>query len=67
MFVREDRETSSGNTNSSQYHHHRRNHNGNTSVYVWNLDTDTTTWQTLKDHMRSAGNVHNVTILEATS
>lgn len=60
IFVREDRENSNetyipgkGADVSSR----------NTSVYVWNL-TYGTSWQDLKDHMRRAGNVNSVTLLE---
>lgn len=46
IFVREDRETSSGSAGGSQ-----GPHADNCSVYVWNLSFDTS-WQNLKDHMR---------------
>lgn len=62
IFVREDRETSSagGGPGSSSVSSNRSNQN--TSVYVWNLSYETS-WQDLKDHMRKAGNVDQVTIL----
>lgn len=58
IFVREDRETSSG----TFHGHGGGQHRPGTSVYVWNLAFDTT-WQSLKDHMRQAGNVDQATIL----
>jgi len=56
IFVREDRETSSG---SSGGQGQRSN---NCSVYVRNLSFETS-WQDLKDHMRKAGNVDQATLL----
>lgn len=58
IFVREDRETSSGTFHGASGGQHRPG----TSVYVWNLSYDTS-WQGLKDHMRQAGNVDQATIL----
>ncbi|CAB9509256.1 Uncharacterized RNA-binding protein C328.05 [Seminavis robusta] len=57
IFVREDRETSSGGASGFQGHR-----SDNSSVYVWNLSYETS-WQDLKDHMRKAGNVDQATIL----
>lgn len=57
IFVREDRETSSGAAAGFQ-----GQRSDNCSVYVWNLSYDTS-WQDLKDHMRKAGNVDQATIL----
>ena len=57
VFVREDRETSSG-----TFHGASGGSRSGTSVYVRNLAYDTT-WQSLKDHMRQAGNVDQATIL----
>jgi len=57
IFVREDRETGSG-----AFHGAGGAHRPGSSVYVWNLDYDTS-WQSLKDHMRQAGNVDQATIL----
>lgn len=57
IFVREDRETSSGATAGFQ-----GQRSDNCSVYVWNLSYETS-WQDLKDHMRKAGNVDQATIL----
>jgi len=57
IFVREDRETSSG--SSGGFHGQRSN---NCSVYVRNLSFETS-WQDLKDHMRKAGNVDQATLL----
>jgi RNA recognition motif-containing protein len=57
IFVREDRETSSG-----TFHGAGGSHHPGSSVYVWNLDYSTS-WQSLKDHMRKAGNVDQATIL----
>jgi RNA recognition motif-containing protein len=66
IFVREDREGSGGNMmgacGSSSQNHHYLGTGMNSSVYVWNLSYDTS-WQDLKDHMRKAGNVNQVTIL----
>jgi len=63
IFVREDRETSSGNSNAPGSGHAAVNRSSqNSSVYVWNLSYDTS-WQDLKDHMRKAGNVDQATIL----
>jgi RNA recognition motif-containing protein len=69
IFVREDRETSSGAFSGAASTGARggggRAGGGNaqgTSVYVWNLSYETS-WQDLKDHMRAAGNVDNATIL----
>ena len=56
IFVREDRETSSGGANQGGYRG-----GGGTSVYVGNLAYETS-WQDLKDHMRAAGNVDQVRI-----
>lgn len=58
IFVREDRETSSGTFHGAGGGQHRPG----TSVYVWNLDF-TTSWQSLKDFARQAGNVDQATIL----
>jgi len=55
IFVREDRETSSGGGNQ------QGGNRGSTSVYVGNLAYETS-WQDLKDHMRAAGNVDQVRI-----
>ena len=55
IFVREDRETGGGRGGHSGGH---RGGNG-TSVYVGNLAYETS-WQDLKDHMRKAGNVDQV-------
>jgi len=49
IFVREDRETSAGGSGGKQ----------SCSVFVSNLAYETT-WQTLKDFMRQAGNVDQV-------
>jgi len=57
IFVREDRETSSGPAAGFQ-----AQRSDNCSVYVWNLSYETS-WQDLKDHMRKAGNVDQATIL----
>lgn len=57
IFVREDRETSSGGGYQKGGHH------GSTSVYVGNLAYETS-WQDLKDHMRGAGNVDQANILQ---
>jgi RNA recognition motif-containing protein len=68
IFVREDRETSSGafpGAAATGGGGGGRGAGGNakgTSVYVWNLSYETS-WQDLKDHMRAAGNVDNATIL----
>lgn len=61
IFVREDRETSSGGVPQGSGTTAPRA-SPNTSVYVWNL-TYETSWQDLKDHMRKAGNVDQATIL----
>jgi len=53
IFVREDRETSSGGANQNA------GYSGGASVYVGNLSYETS-WQDLKDHMRQAGNVDQV-------
>ncbi len=53
IFVREDRETSSGGG------YQQGGHRGSTSVYIGNLAYETS-WQDLKDHMRGAGNVDQV-------
>ena len=58
IFVREDRETRSGTYHGGGVAHHP---NG-ASVFVSNLSYDTT-WQSLKDHMRQAGNVDQAKIL----
>jgi RNA recognition motif-containing protein len=69
IFVREDRETSSGSTGG--FHGGGSGGSGGggaagrsqtTSVYVWNLDYKTS-WQDLKDHARKAGNVDQAIIL----
>jgi RNA recognition motif-containing protein len=57
IFVREDREHSSGTAHGNAPQKHQA-----TSVYVSNLSTDTS-WQDLKDHMRKAGNVDSATIM----
>ena len=57
IFVREDRETSSGSAGGFQ-----GQRSDNCSVYVWNLSYETS-WQDLKDHMRKAGNVDQATVL----
>ncbi|KAG7364092.1 RNA-binding protein RRM domain containing protein [Nitzschia inconspicua] len=65
IFVREDREGSTGNAGGSSGGAGRSPNfsgSGNSSVYVWNLSYDTS-WQDLKDHMRKAGNVDQATIL----
>ncbi len=54
VFVREDRETSNQNGGSASFA-------PNTSVFVKNLNPDTT-WFQLKDYMRRAGNVDSATI-----
>jgi len=54
IFVREDRETSSGNVGGKQ----------SCSVYVGNLAFETS-WQDLKDHMRAAGNVDQANVLSS--
>jgi len=59
IFVREDRETSSG--AAGGFYQGGSSRKG-TSVYVWNLAYETS-WQDLKDHMRQAGNVDQATIL----
>jgi RNA recognition motif-containing protein len=56
IFVREDRESTSGG-------HQRSGMHGGTSVYVGNLSYETS-WQDLKDHMRQAGNVDQANILK---
>lgn len=71
IFVREDREHSSGSTGGG-FHAGGGSITGgggagarvsqNTSVYVWNLDYKTS-WQDLKDHARKAGNVDQAIIL----
>ena len=60
IFVREDRETSSG---TGGFQGQRTD---SCSVYVWNLSYDTS-WQDLKDHMRKAGNVDQATVLTDSS
>jgi RNA recognition motif-containing protein len=62
IFVREDRETSSGGGPASSPSRTSIRSNQNASVYVWNLSYDTS-WQDLKDHMRKAGNVDQVTMV----
>jgi RNA recognition motif-containing protein len=65
IFVREDREgTSGGPSGGSGGHGRSHNYAGSASasVYVWNLSYETS-WQDLKDHMRKAGNVDQATIL----
>lgn len=57
IFVREDRETSSGGG------HQHGGYRGGASVYVGNLAYETS-WQDLKDHMRQAGNVDQANILK---
>lgn len=57
IFVREDRETSSGASGGFQ-----GQRSDNCSVYVWNMGYETS-WQDLKDHMRKAGNVDQATVL----
>ena len=63
LFIREDRES---NSNHGQGPGDSRNNNNppSLSVFVGNLSFDTK-WQELKDHMRQAGNVDRVTILES--
>lgn len=61
IFVREDRETSSGSAGGFQ-----GQRSDNCSVYVWNLSYETS-WQDLKDHMRKAGNVDQANLLNDTS
>ena len=61
IFVREDRETSSGSAGGFQ-----GQRSDNCSVYVWNLSYETS-WQDLKDHMRKAGNVDQANILNDSS
>lgn len=61
IFVREDRETSSGSGGGFQ-----GPRSENCSVYVWNLSYETS-WQDLKDHMRKAGNVDQANILNDSS
>lgn len=58
IFVREDRETSSGGGNPQGGFQ-----GGGTSVYVGNLAYETS-WQDLKDHMRGAGNVDQANVLK---
>merc|ERR1719384_2295901 len=58
IFVREDRETSSGGGYQGGYRS-----GGGSSVYVGNLAYETS-WQDLKDHMRQAGNVDQANILQ---
>lgn len=53
IFVREDRESSSGKG------YQQLGTRGGNSVYVGNLSYETS-WQDLKDHMRKAGNVDEV-------
>ena len=65
IFVREDREGSGGTMTGAYGRSQNLHHPGtgmNSSVFVWNLSYDTS-WQDLKDHMRKAGNVNQVTIL----
>ena len=63
IFVREDRETASGGNASGSGGGGGGGGGGNTrqsaSVYVGNLAFETS-WQDLKDHMRGAGNVDQV-------
>lgn len=56
IFVRKDRESTSGG-------YHQSGTRGGTSVYVGNLSYETS-WQDLKDHMRQAGNVDQANILK---
>ena len=58
IFVREDRETTSGKTGAPGG---MRGQQSNPSVYVWNLSPETS-WQDLKDHMRKAGNVDSASV-----
>lgn len=58
IFVREDRETRSGTYHGGG----ATNRPTGASVFVTNIPYDTT-WQSLKDHMRQAGNVDQATIL----
>lgn len=58
IFVREDRETSSGGGGNQQ-----GGYKGGASVYVGNLSYETS-WQDLKDHMRGAGNVDQANVLK---
>lgn len=62
IFVREDRETSSGGAPAGGAGGGGGRTSSNASVYVWNL-TYETSWQDLKDHMRKAGNVDQATIM----
>ena len=57
IFVREDRETTSGGQHAGAYR------GGSAAVYVGNLAYETS-WQDLKDHMRQAGNVDQANILQ---
>jgi RNA recognition motif-containing protein len=67
IFVREDRETSSGGGGAPSSSSPRASVRStqNSSVYVWNLSYETS-WQDLKDHMRKAGNVDQATILTSS-
>lgn len=66
IFVREDRETSSGNGGGGGGGGgHNGGSQGGSSVYVGNLAYETS-WQDLKDHMRQAGNVDQVCTLPLT-
>lgn len=62
IFVREDRETTSAAAVPSAATAPGGPPGENTSVYVWNLSYETS-WQDLKDHMRTAGNVDSATIM----
>lgn len=64
IFIREDRESSTGNQAGGGGGGSSQGGRGlqNTSVYVWNLSPETS-WQDLKDHMRRAGNVDSASVL----
>ncbi len=59
IFVREDRETSGGGSAGGGGGGGNYGGTNSTSVYVGNLAYETS-WQDLKDHMRQAGNVDQV-------
>lgn len=64
IFVREDRESTNavGGGGGGSFQHAGAPKHGFTSVYVGNLAYETS-WQDLKDHMRSAGDVEEANIL----